>query len=114
MRISLFALALLVASPTFAATPSDASTALSVVTTSSDLEPTARTAARVIVRTPMVVSATFTLRAGDGRWVRSYSDRLLWDGETVLNLDVDGIPAGTYQLVVKTRIGTQTIPIVIA
>lgn len=115
MRTTLFALALLVAAPTFAATPSDAPPPDLAIVSAVEVDgvPVIEADARVIIRTPMVMTASFTLRDANGKTVREYADRLLWDGESVLNLDMEDLPSGAYSLVVTSRLGTQSISLII-
>ena len=68
---------------------------------------------RVVINTPTTVSASLELRTVEGELVRTYENRLLWSGESVVNLDVDDIPAGTYDLIVKTDLGLQTHTVVV-
>ena len=115
MRTSLLALALLVATPAFAATSVHSADDLSLVdaSTSAPLESVARPAVRVLINTPMVLTASLELQTEKGQVVRSYEDRLLWAGDSVVDLDVDDLPAGTYSLVVKTSLGSQTHTVVV-
>ncbi|MEO0559418.1 MAG: hypothetical protein AAF170_14675, partial [Bacteroidota bacterium] len=99
MRTSLLALAL-IAAPAFAATsagPADAvPTVVAVDSAPSTTDAIARPAVRVVIITPTVVSASLELQTAEGKLVRSYKDRLLWSGESIVELDVDDIPAGKY------------------
>lgn len=115
MRTSLLALALVVAAPAFAATSVHSADGMfPVVAIDAAPSSVAQPAVRVIINTPTVLSASLELQTAEGHLVRSYEDRLLWVGESVVELNVDDIPAGTYYLVIKTALGSQTHTIVVA
>lgn len=115
MRTVLFALALFVAAPALAATPSGASPDATLVSTFEvNGVPVIETNARVVIRTPVAMTAALVLHDTHGKVVREYADRLLWGGESVLNLDMGDLPTGSYELVVTSRLGTQTISLLIA
>ena len=116
MRTSFFALALLIAAPAFAA-PAGALAPHAPGAVAADAAPVAvrvSASAQLVIHTPMVVSATITLRDAWGHEVRAPQSRLLWDGETTLDLGLEGLPAGTYTLVVESRLGTQSVEFEIA
>lgn len=118
MRTSLLALAFFVAAPAFAATSARSADGISPVVATvlapSSVNAAARPAVRVVISTPKVLSASFVLKSAEGHFVRSYKDRLLWAGKSVVELDVDDIPAGKYLLVVTTALGSQTHTLVVA
>ena len=117
MRTSLLAFALLAAAPAFAATSVHSADGISPIVAmdaaASSVDAAALPAVRVVINTPMVLTASLELQTEKGQVVRSYDDRLLWAGESVVDLDVEDLPAGTYNLVVTTSLGSQSHTVVV-
>ena len=111
MRTSLLAL-LAVAFPLAAAVPTSPDLLpVAVVTAEAPMvSESTRPAARVVIKSSKVVVASVELRDADGRTVRTYDDALLWRGKTVLTLDLGGLRAGLYDLVVTTPRGSEAMP----